>query len=108
MKAPSPIRTPTRARLAAVQHRVLLYVTCYNVLDGYVPVGTVVVRSWSSAWFVFDCEPEPDLAIILYFVMILLTFPLLLTLQCYLHHPKTRARNTSSRSSYLYFDYCLW
>lgn len=28
--------TPCKARLATGKHRVLLYITCYNVLDGYV------------------------------------------------------------------------
>lgn len=35
MQVPSP-PTRSRARLATLQHRVLIYLTCYNVLDGYV------------------------------------------------------------------------
>jgi hypothetical protein len=45
----------SRARLAAVQHRVLIYLTCYNVLDGYVGVIVVIVLRllfYALGWFV--------------------------------------------------------
>jgi hypothetical protein len=42
MVAKKNVITPPRVRLATGQHRVLLYITCYNVLDGYVSVTAIV------------------------------------------------------------------
>ena len=50
-----------RALMASHQHRVLLYTTCYNVLDGYVGCVILVPSRRGAVYFSFVEVREPFL-----------------------------------------------
>lgn len=111
----SPSSSP-RARLAARQHRVLIYLTCYNVLDGYVISASHGVRMVIAASVSSKSRITRTRRAVL---PVSLTCSASLTLEslffvydrCHLQSlpddTQTGARNTGSRPPCLHFDNCF-